>query len=66
MLQLLEILIIEKMAVIDSGRHAVTHYKVIERFGTHTYLELVLETGRTHQIRVHLNHIGHPILGDPV
>jgi 23S rRNA pseudouridine1911/1915/1917 synthase len=56
----------KKMAVIDSGRHAVTHYKVIERFGTHTYLELVLETGRTHQIRVHLNHIGHPILGDPV
>jgi 23S rRNA pseudouridine1911/1915/1917 synthase len=56
----------KKMAVIAGGRDAVTHYKVLERFGEYTYLELELETGRTHQIRVHLNHIGHPVVGDPV
>lgn len=43
---------------------AVTHYKVIERYGTYTLLALSLETGRTHQIRVHMSHIGHPLLGD--
>ena len=47
------------------GRDAVTHYKVVERFNDYSLLELVLETGRTHQIRVHLDHIGHPIVGDP-
>ncbi len=47
-------------------REAVTHYRVLERFGQYTYLELVLETGRTHQIRVHLSSLGHRILGDPV
>ncbi len=47
-------------------REAVTHYKVLERFGQYTYLELVLETGRTHQIRVHLSSLGHRILGDSV
>lgn len=47
-----------------NSRHAVTHYKVLERFGRFTYIEAVLETGRTHQIRVHMTHIGHPLLGD--
>ena len=49
-----------------NGRHAVTHYKVLERFGDYTYIECELETGRTHQIRVHMASIGHPILGDTV
>lgn len=49
-----------------NGRHAVTHYKVLERFGDYTYIECELETGRTHQIRVHMACIGHPILGDTV
>ena len=48
------------------ARRAVTHYRVLERFGDYTYLECELETGRTHQIRVHMASIGHPILGDPV
>ena len=48
------------------GRRAVTHYKVLERFGNYTYIECELETGRTHQIRVHMASIGHPILGDQV
>ncbi len=47
-------------------REAITHYRVLERFGQYTYLELVLETGRTHQIRVHLSSLGHRILGDAV
>lgn len=52
-------------AVTDiNSRHAVTHYKVLERFGQFTYIEAVLETGRTHQIRVHMAHIKHPLLGD--
>lgn len=50
----------------SNGRHAVTHYKVLERFGNYTYIECELETGRTHQIRVHMASIGHPILGDDV
>ena len=49
-----------------NGRHAVTHYRVLERFGNYTYIECELETGRTHQIRVHMASIGHPILGDAV
>jgi len=48
----------------ESGKHAVTHYKVIERFGYVTLVECQLETGRTHQIRVHLKHIGHPLFND--
>lgn len=48
------------------GRDAVTHYQVLERFGNYTYIECELETGRTHQIRVHMASIGHPILGDAV
>lgn len=50
----------------SSGRPAVTHYKVLERFGNYTYIECELETGRTHQIRVHMSSIGHPILGDNI
>lgn len=53
-----------KMAVRQDGREAVTHYRVVERFRAHTFVRVTLETGRTHQIRVHLAHIGHPILGD--
>ncbi len=56
----------KQMAVVQNGRHAVTHYTVIERFGAFTHLRLKLETGRTHQIRVHMAHIGHPIAGDEV
>lgn len=48
------------------ARRAVTHYRVLERFGAYTYIECELETGRTHQIRVHMSSIGHPILGDTV
>ncbi|MGO5075133.1 RluA family pseudouridine synthase [Clostridium sporogenes] len=55
-----------KMAVVKDGRHAVTHYKVIERFKNHTLVKCKLETGRTHQIRVHMSHIMHPLVGDPV
>ena len=52
------------MAVVPGGRPAVTHYRVVEAGGDCALLELALETGRTHQIRVHLAHIGHPVLGD--
>ena len=57
----------KKMAVnYKNGKHAVTHYKVIERFKNYTYIKCRLETGRTHQIRVHMAHIRHPLLGDAV
>jgi 23S rRNA pseudouridine1911/1915/1917 synthase len=55
-----------KMAVIQGGKHAVTHFKVIERFDKYTLLSVTLETGRTHQIRVHMAYIKHPIVGDPI
>ncbi|MET0067676.1 MAG: 23S rRNA pseudouridine(1911/1915/1917) synthase RluD [Candidatus Thiodiazotropha sp.] len=55
-----------RMAVLDQGKEAVTHYRVLQRFRAHTELQVQLETGRTHQIRVHMNHIHHPLLGDPV
>ena len=56
----------KKMAVIEGGREAITHFKVLERFGSHTLVECVLQTGRTHQIRVHMSYIGHSIAGDTV
>ena len=57
----------KKMAINSkNGKPAVTHYKVLERFGQYTYIECRLETGRTHQIRVHMTSIGHPLLGDTV
>lgn len=56
----------KKMAIVQGGREAVTHYSVLERFGRYTLIECVLETGRTHQIRVHMASLGHSIVGDKV
>ncbi len=53
-----------KMAVLQSGRESITHYRILERFHAHTLLDIELETGRTHQIRVHLSHKQYPIVGD--
>jgi 23S rRNA pseudouridine1911/1915/1917 synthase len=55
-----------RMAVREGGREAVTHYRVVERFRGHTHVRCRLETGRTHQIRVHMAHIRYPLVGDPV
>jgi 23S rRNA pseudouridine1911/1915/1917 synthase len=55
-----------RMAVTERGRRAVTRYRVVARFRAHTHVRVELETGRTHQIRVHMAHIRHPLLGDPV
>lgn len=56
----------KRMAVVHDGRPAVTHYRIRERFAAHTALDCQLETGRTHQIRVHMAHAGYPLVGDPV
>ncbi|MDH3374058.1 MAG: 23S rRNA pseudouridine(1911/1915/1917) synthase RluD [Gammaproteobacteria bacterium] len=56
----------KRMSVRDDGKPAVTHYTVLERFAAHTYIKVKLETGRTHQIRVHFAHRRHALLGDPV
>ena len=55
----------QSMSVVDNGKHAVTHFQVIERFRDFTLVECQLETGRTHQIRVHMKYIGYPLAGDP-
>lgn len=55
----------QRMAVVEGGKPAVTHFQVLQRFTDHTLIECELETGRTHQIRVHLNYIQYPIVGDP-
>ena len=56
----------KRMAVQEDGKPAVTHYKVVERFAAHTWIKVTLETGRTHQIRVHFAWRRHPLVGDPV
>ena len=56
----------KKMAVVEGGKRAVTHFTVLERFGKYTYIEASLETGRTHQIRVHMAYSGHPLLGENI
>ena len=55
-----------KQAILTNGKEALTHYRVIDRFKSHTHVKAILETGRTHQIRVHLSHIEHPLIGDPM
>ena len=56
----------KKQAVVKGGRHAVTHFKVVKRYDNFTLVKCILETGRTHQIRVHMKYIGHPLVGDPL
>ncbi len=56
----------QKMAVFPMGKEAVTHYRVLQKFRGHTHIRVKLETGRTHQIRVHMSHINYPLVGDPV
>jgi 23S rRNA pseudouridine1911/1915/1917 synthase len=55
----------QSMTVVDDGKHAVTHFHILERFNHFTFVECQLETGRTHQIRVHMKYIGYPLAGDP-
>ena len=54
------------MAVVPTGKPAVTHYRLVERFAAHTHVRCKLESGRTHQIRVHMAHVRHPLVGDPL
>ncbi|ACO77422.1 Pseudouridine synthase [Azotobacter vinelandii CA] len=56
----------QRMAVVEGGKPAVSHYRVLERFRAHTHARIKLETGRTHQIRVHMAHVGYSLVGDPV
>ncbi|MDO4789015.1 MAG: RluA family pseudouridine synthase [Johnsonella sp.] len=56
----------KKIAICEDGKKSITHYRVLQRFKNHTYIECRLETGRTHQIRVHMASIGHPLLGDVI
>lgn len=56
----------QRMAVVASGKPAVSHYRVLQRFRAHTHVRVQLETGRTHQIRVHMTHVGFPLVGDPL
>ena len=56
----------QQMSINDKGKNAITHFKVLERFNNHTLIEVKLETGRTHQIRVHMKYIGYPVTGDPL
>ena len=56
----------KKMAVVEGGKHAATHFEVVENLSDYTFIKAILETGRTHQIRVHMSYIGHPLLGDEV
>lgn len=56
----------QRMAVMDGGKPAISHYRVLTRFRSHTHVRVKLETGRTHQIRVHMTHVGFPLVGDPV
>ncbi len=53
------------MTITEKGREAITHFNVLERFGQYTFVQCQLETGRTHQIRVHMKYIGYPLVGDP-
>ena len=55
-----------KMGIVEDGKNAVTHYKVIERYNGYSLVKCILETGRTHQIRVHMSYIGFPLVGDPL
>ena len=55
-----------RMAIVNNGREAITHFRVLQRYRAHTHIRIRLETGRTHQIRLHMAHIHHPLVGDPV